>query len=108
MEPGGWRATDRPYAVTLPHWEDDRNSRTYVDVLEAANAKPVDPLQENEENAFLPAAYRRSNLSQAANIKLVCARQVQVHGLLAQKGANRPVPAGSAFSVGPGTTPQEA
>jgi hypothetical protein len=38
--------------------------------------------KENEENGFLPAAYRRSNLYQAANIKLLRERQGQVHGLI--------------------------
>ena len=58
-------------------------------------------LQENEENGFLPVAYHRSNLTQAANIKLVRERGVKFTASFPQFGANRPFPAGSPFSAGP-------
>jgi hypothetical protein len=57
-------------------------------------------LQENEENGFLPAAYRRSNLYQAANIKMVRERGAKFTASFLQIGANRPFPAGSPFSAG--------
>jgi hypothetical protein len=57
-----------------------RFSRCHRENLGRRDAKHR--LQENEENRFLPAAYRSSNLGQA-NITLVRRHQDQVHGVIA-------------------------
>ena len=65
-------------------------------------------LQENEENGFFPAAYRRSNLGQAAIHLPVRMRQTKFTASLLRIGPNRPFPAGSTFSAGPARAAQVA
>jgi hypothetical protein len=54
-----------------------------------------------EREVILPAAYRSSNLGQAANIKMVRERGAKFTASFLQISANRPFPAGSPFSAGP-------